>query len=821
MNTINFGIDLGTTNSMVAYSSNGSVQLLKNPVGFKESLPSVVAFKKGRVLVGDKAKEYLVIQPNEVIGSFKRKMGTSELFHFSNETEAYTPEALSAIILKELQNFSIDIPLESAVITIPAAFDTIQSNATKKAATLANLKEIILLQEPIAACLAYANTQSKAIDEDQKWLVYDFGGGTFDVAIVEANERELQVLDHRGNNFLGGVDIDIQLLRDCICPKLETATGISDLWKKMHDEKADLAYKKLGKYLLYKAEESKKELSIHPVSWLEVSFAPLDLDLEIEINQTELNQCIRPFYEASFQLLENLLSENQLSYTDIDKIVMVGGTTYLPYIREQLVANTGIPIDTSIDPTSAVAIGAAFYAGNKKSAITPTENKAEKDNQELKIQVTYEQSSKDEEELIAFKCKEPFSGFYRILRKDGGFDSGYVAFSNLANAFVSILPNSINVFELFVYDKDKTIQYKEDSITIQQGKYQIDGQPLPHDICIEVDAKDETYLELIFKKNELLPLQKTLYKSFSKSIRKNSEESIIINIVEGKVGTMPGANLNIGYVEISGKEIEDDLIKGTDIELHFSITESRDLDIEIYIPSLDQEIKKTFTPSQKSKVNTKKVLSEIDHGIHKIQRELEESLLDTSMEQDLKQLERDLLSLKSEFLLDEFQLLGDKTYQLSDKKRNLLFKLNALTIAQDTHYYIEEYQYIKERVREKLDFLNPKLKRDFEAIEQSESSFLNSRNKHLIKRKTTSLETLLDTAFFEDEKEYGLIFTRLKFLEPEYYTNYSKVKKLLAEGERLYTNDDMKKLKGLCNLIFTYIKESKREENNFMGTGIN
>src|SRR6476620_8779223 len=197
MKPVNFGIDLGTTNSLIARHDGNKVVIYKNPVGQKETLASVVAFRPGRTLVGDKAREYLTKDPINVFGNFKRKMGTDEKYYVVNIDDNVTPVQLSALVLKELKNFihTAETP-EACVITIPASFDTMQSNATLKAGQEAGFKEIFLLQEPIAASLAFFNQSPADIKRDGYWLVYDLGGGTFDAALVHATDQELKIVDH-------------------------------------------------------------------------------------------------------------------------------------------------------------------------------------------------------------------------------------------------------------------------------------------------------------------------------------------------------------------------------------------------------------------------------------------------------------------------------------------------------------------------------------------------------------------------------------------------------------------------------------------------
>jgi molecular chaperone DnaK len=189
--TINFGIDLGTTNSLIAKFDKGSVEIYKNPIGFKETLPSVVAFRNDAIIVGDQARAYSERDSKSVAARFKRKMGTTETIGIKALKASKTPVELSSLVLKELKKFihSGEVP-EAAVITIPASFDTVQSNATKEAGLLAGFKHVVLLQEPIAASLAYANKE-KSIDlNNSQWIVYDLGGGTFDVAAQRSAYRD-------------------------------------------------------------------------------------------------------------------------------------------------------------------------------------------------------------------------------------------------------------------------------------------------------------------------------------------------------------------------------------------------------------------------------------------------------------------------------------------------------------------------------------------------------------------------------------------------------------------------------------------------------
>ena len=261
MKTINFGIDLGTTNSLIAKYNDSGVEIFKNPVGLKETMPSCIAFRGERIVAGDKAREWLLKDPMNVFASFKRKMGTDENFYIASRNETISPIKLSSLVLKELKSFihTGETP-KSVVITIPASFDTIQSNATKQAGYEAGFQEVVLLQEPIAASLAFFNKQLASSKENGKWLVYDLGGGTFDIALIGIEESEMRVLDHKGDNYLGGIDFDHSIVMKVIVPKLIQQTGDAHIIEKINSHQSK--YEKLYFILLLKAEEAKKRANM-------------------------------------------------------------------------------------------------------------------------------------------------------------------------------------------------------------------------------------------------------------------------------------------------------------------------------------------------------------------------------------------------------------------------------------------------------------------------------------------------------------------------------------------------------------------------------
>ena len=345
--------------------------------------------------------------------------------------QSKTPIELSAFVLKELKTFihTGEAP-EAVVITIPASFDMVQSNATKEAGYAAGFKQVVLLQEPIAASLAYANKEKGVDLKNSQWIVYDLGGGTFDVALVRIVEGELKIVDHEGDNYLGGGDFDALIVERIIVPQLEKKGKFTDLLTQMKSESGK--YNRLWAVLLHKAEEAKIELSNKQSAEIDLSMVH---DLEDEdgksiddissITRSEFEAVIKDTIDSTAKMLRKILTRNSLRPQDLKFVLMVGGATYTPFVRKRIEELLGIRVNTGIDPTNAIAVGAAYFAATKeinfgyKAAEKPTQPGA------LGVKVSYNRASQEREEMFSAKVEGDVAGmFYRITREDGGYDSG-------------------------------------------------------------------------------------------------------------------------------------------------------------------------------------------------------------------------------------------------------------------------------------------------------------------------------------------------------------------------------------------------------------
>jgi molecular chaperone DnaK len=558
---INFGIDLGTTNSLIARFNRGTVEVFKNPKGFKETLPSVVAYRNDRIIVGDAARSYAERDPKSVASRFKRKMGTTETIRISSIKTSKTPLDLSAEVLKELKTFihTGETP-EAVVITIPASFDTVQSNATKQAGSEAGFKQVVLLQEPIAASLAYANKERSVDLKNSQWLVYDLGGGTFDAALIRIVEGELKVVDHQGDNYLGGTDFDTMIVEKIVVPRLKKLGRFPDLTSRLKSEAGQ--YNKVWYSLLKLAEDAKITLSTQPSADIDLGdihgFSDDDgriIDAIISVTCSE--GLLKDAIDRTATMLKEILTRNNLRPSDLQFVLMVGGSTYIPFVRKRIEELLGITVNTSIDPTNAIAVGAAYFASAKEVADIGERKVAPAGM--LKVRPSYNRASQDTEEIFSARIDGDTADlYYRITREDGAFDSGL---KKLNRRIVEELPlhsDAFNVFRFRVFTKENNPVLTDlDTIQIAQGRYSVAGQVLPDDICLVKDdpSHQDTRLESIFAKNRLLPARQRLIAEANHTVLKNSDDDVKIFVVEGSSEHHSTTNKPIGLLIINGRQL--------------------------------------------------------------------------------------------------------------------------------------------------------------------------------------------------------------------------------------------------------------------------
>ena len=819
---INYGIDLGTTNSAIAKFVKGEVEVFKNPLETgKETLPSVVYYKKDKVVVGTNARTYFERDAENVFGTFKRKMGTTESFKVKSINQSKTPIELSAEVLKELKGFvHSGESFDAAVITIPASFDVIQSNATKEAGYLAGFKQVILLQEPIAASLAYANKHKERDLENGQWLVYDLGGGTFDVALIKIKDGEMKVLDHEGDNFLGGADFDNLIVEKLIIPYLNKNFKFNDLENEMKSRTGKL--NKLYFRLLKLAEDAKITLSSRTSAEIEVRDITDDngeeIDISIDITRSEFEGVIKEYIDKTLDMIKKILVRNSLKPSDIQFTLMVGGSTYTPYVRKRVEEILQIPINCDIDPTTAIAIGAAYYAGTKEKSFEQGDKK--KATSGIKVRLAYQKTSQEDEEILAGRIEGNIDGlFYQITREDKGYDSGRKSLTNRISEDLPLVKNSYNFFRFTVLDdKSNIVETDAELIGIAQGKYNVAGQPLPHDICLETDNDPEleansTKLDLFFQKNTILPQKRTKQYTLHKTILKGGDDKIVINVLEGPQSALPEANQSIGYIEIDGSKVSRDILRGTEIEITLEMSESRDLKVTVYIPMSDQQFSEVFNPSQRHLPVTK-LQDEVETLSEKLEEEIEEAVEreDYETADQLTALKRkvdDLVINTNSLTSDD---VTDKKFQFEDNKRKIAQEIDDATrdkrISILKIKYNEDKEWCKKLVDENGNDHDHKI---FGEIVGREQVFLNSITPVKIME---AIEELLDLGSNILWRTPEFLIGRFKRLieKPQLFNDQEQAKSLIEAGNMAITNKNFDRLREINFGLISLLPKSAQQE---------
>ncbi len=364
--TFDLAIDLGGTSAKLACYRSGSVEIISNREGVSQTPCAVWLDPLGRLVVGEGAMEALSRDPANVFIEFKRHLGTNKEYTFARNGQRMRPEELSAEVFKSLradaEQYTGEL-IRAAVITVPLDFDLSQIEATKRAAALAGFEQPLLLREPVAAALAYG-LESK--DHKASYLVYDFGGSTFNATVIQIRDGLIQVIGFGGDNQLGGRDIDRAIVEELFIPVLTKDHQLNDF--SQNNAKWHGAIGQLTR----QAEAAKMRLSFLESTEVLIDFLCSDdrgepVECGFELRRSELERLATPFIQRTINICKKTMEAARLSPHDIDKVVLVGGTMLFPVLREQLNYGLGLPLESNVDPLTVVARGAAVFAGSSSA----------------------------------------------------------------------------------------------------------------------------------------------------------------------------------------------------------------------------------------------------------------------------------------------------------------------------------------------------------------------------------------------------------------------------------------------------------------------
>jgi molecular chaperone DnaK len=812
--TIDYGIDLGTTNSAIAVLRGSGPEPIKNDDS-TEIMPSIVAVdERARKKVGWAAKSLIDERPDWGAREFKRKMGLPWHHTFGSTGSTATPEELSAEVLRTLrenaeQNESDSI--EAAVITIPASFKNPACEATRRAAEIAGLKQIALLQEPVAAGLTYG---FHSRGEKAFWLVYDFGGGTFDAAVIQVRDEMIHVINDGGDDNLGGKDIDLAIVAEILIPAMYRKYG--DLGIRQRDAKWNTLYARLKA----EAEKAKISLSKKQQTLVEVEFSKdgglgKELRFEYELKRADIEPLAEPKIAQSIAITRRVLSERRLRPDHIEKVLLVGGPTKMPYLRQRLAdpaEGLGIPLEFSIDPMTVVARGAAIFAGTQQIMRTKAKPTARGF---ISLSLEFTPVGTDTEPPISGKVSalvtNDFRG-YTVEFVRPGWKSGKVELSREGTFYAALFVETHGRTEFEIHIRDPRGALCEtdlNSVAYTVG-ISISEQRLTATVGLELVGGE--FDPLIPKGTPLPAKKRCIYKNLIGVLPQDKTGCVRARLLQGE-NKRASRNHQIGELKIGHDQVGRAVPAGSDVEILLEIDESQNYTFEAFIPILDQVFPVDWNyhqPSPDSQILKNEYAIELER-LAKIT--LQANTLGDSAARDA------LDAIRRQGLIEELERLlesgADDHDALETARHRLLDVQLALDAVEEDLNWPSLVDQAKEEIqltkKEVEDNGNDEEKREAREIERELKAALQVKDSGVTKNRVDALSRV---RFRVMARQPGFWVGWFRWCEERKSEAGDPVAgaKLLAQGHRALQNNDLESLKSAVRQLVDQMPEEEQKK---------
>ena len=592
------GIDLGTTNSAICSFDGENLRLYKSPEQHDVTPSAIFIDRRGNKYVGSRAYANAARNPDNAATLFKRLMGTSTPIKLPAVNLTMKPEECSAEVLRALFGY---LPEEvrnddetGTVITVPAAFNQMQKDATMTAAETAGLGKVALMQEPVAAVMSVMRHRKG----DGTFLVYDLGGGTLDIAIAQSISGRVSLLAHGGIAMCGGRDFDRMLLDNIVTPWLMKHFDLPE------DFIVNAQYKALSRMAVWAAEKAKIELSAKEQTVIALSENELsakdqkgaEIYLDIAVTRKEYDELIATKVNESIQAARETLEKAGLSPHDVERIVFVGGPTHYKPLRDKVAFELGIAGSTDVNPMTAVAEGAAVFA---ESIDWTSQSRGRKSSRgalsaggNLDIVFNYIARTPDSKAKIGVLLGgQALQGAeFQVDSLDTGWSSGKLALVNGVTVEVGLGKPGENTFKVFIFDSSGgPIKLAQDRIVISRTAASIDAIPASHSVGVEARARTGGRLELVYlvREGEQLPKKGREIFRADESLRAGGANTIRFKLWEGDIPDPYTDNRFIGSFEIKGSDFDDGVItKGAELHCDYEVSDSGNIVLDITVPSI-------------------------------------------------------------------------------------------------------------------------------------------------------------------------------------------------------------------------------------------
>ncbi len=589
------GIDLGTTNSAICSYDGINTRIWKSPDQYDVTPSAIYIDKRGNKYYGKRAYDQAPYNPENSATLFKRFMGTTTKIPFEVSKIEMTPEECSAEILKALYGYLPEEirndPETATVITVPAAFNQMKKDATMHAAKLAGLGKVALMQEPVAAIMSVMKNSS----QEGIFVVYDLGGGTFDVSIAENINGKVNLLAHNGIESCGGRDIDRKIFHQVVIPWLKENFVLPD------DLITNPKYRTFCRIAHWATEQAKMELSASETSTIALSeYQSRTLDeqenelyIDIDLSRTQIDSIISDLVEETITITRDTLRKAGLSANDIEKIVFVGGpTTYKP-LRDRVAYELSLRANIDVNPMTAVAEGASIFAESIDWSTQNHNRKASNETISTNIDLTFKYTARVSGDVAKIMCMldNELEGYtISFTSMNTGWNSGNAILKNKLIIDLPLPQYGENIFAVSVLDEfGRKKEIGTETITIVRTLATIGAIPASHSIGIEVIDKlgGVPILEFLVNEGDALPKKGTITFKSGQTLKAGTNESINIKLWEGNIQSPINDNRFIGVLKIKGTDIESGIIPtGADIECEYEMSDSGTINIEVSIPCI-------------------------------------------------------------------------------------------------------------------------------------------------------------------------------------------------------------------------------------------
>ena len=795
------GIDLGTTNSSICSYDGSETRIWKSPEQNDVTPSAIYVDRRGNKHIGKRAYDSAPLYPDNTACLFKRLMGTSTPVELSAVNITKTPEECSAEVLKVLFGYLPEEirndPDTGTVITVPAAFNQMQKDATMQAATMAGIGNVALMQEPVAAVMSVM----RARNADGTFLIYDLGGGTLDIAIAQSIGGRVNLLAHGGIAMCGGRDFDRVLVDNIVLPWLFEKFDLPE------NLSGDPVFKPLMRLATWATERAKIELSARPDCVISLDSQLKDRNgdeiyLDIPLARDVYDKLIAERIAESVESARETLKKAGLTPHDLERVVFVGGPTNYKPLRDKIAFELGIPGSTDVNPMTAVAEGASLFA---ESIDWSSRNHSRKSTRgqissggDLAVSFNYIARTPNAKAKIAVQLTgQAVAGAeLQIDSIDTGWTSGRLPLKHGVTIDVTLTKAGDNIFKVFVFDSmGGPIALGQDKIIITRTAATVDAIPASHSIAIEALDKlgGRAGLDYLVRSGDSLPKKGTKTFKAGETLKAGSTDSLKFKLWEGEIDDPIADNRPIGVLRISGSDFDDGVIPaGAELVCEYEILDSGNIRLEVSVPCIGGTFDsgKNFYSRQEGQIDytsaTTMVIEEGERTRHRID-EISEKVDDPKLEQARQKLES-AISL-------------DPDENETEKSQDAMEKVHAARrlLAQVRQEHLKDIRQID--LDRAVSFFDDHIRQHARSSEASSFDNLAKTAQSSIDRNDKNFEPHLAEL---NSKIFGVLWRqdwfvieRFKHLisAPHRFTDKHQFAELMQAGEQAVRSDDIERLR--------------------------